>query len=48
MISRITALALLVLLLPLLLCLGVLVALTMGRPVIFRQTRAGAGGKPFT
>jgi lipopolysaccharide/colanic/teichoic acid biosynthesis glycosyltransferase len=33
---------------PVLAVLGVLVGLTMGRPVLFRQRRGGLGGIPFT
>lgn len=33
--------------LPLLALIGVLVSMTMGRPVFFRQTRPGLGGRPF-
>ena len=36
------------LLLPLLLILTVLVRLKLGRPVFFRQTRPGLGGRPFS
>jgi sugar transferase EpsL len=32
---------------PLLAVLAVLVAITMGRPVLFRQVRPGIGGRPF-
>src|SRR5450830_1025724 len=39
---------LLVLLMPVLLLVAVLVARKLGRPVLFRQTRPGMDGKPFT
>lgn len=39
---------LLILLLPLLAVVGLLVRLTSRGPAIFRQTRIGAGGRPFT
>ncbi|HLR46937.1 MAG TPA: sugar transferase, partial [Deinococcales bacterium] len=42
------AAAALVLLSPLLLVIGVLVARRLGRPVLFRQERPGLHGKPFT
>jgi sugar transferase EpsL len=32
---------------PMLAALGLLVAITMGRPVLFRQIRPGLGGRPF-
>lgn len=32
---------------PLVAVLGMLVAITMGRPVLFRQVRPGLGGRPF-
>lgn len=35
-------------LLPVLLLLAACVRLTMGAPILFRQTRAGRGGRPFT
>jgi lipopolysaccharide/colanic/teichoic acid biosynthesis glycosyltransferase len=38
----------LVLLAPLLGLIGLVVALSLGRPVLFRQGRPGLGGKPFT
>ncbi|MCX7805064.1 MAG: sugar transferase [Planctomycetota bacterium] len=41
------AAALLVLLAPLMAVVALLVLLTMGRPVLFVQTRAGLGGSPF-
>jgi exopolysaccharide biosynthesis polyprenyl glycosylphosphotransferase len=40
--------ALLILLSPLLLAISVLILLDSGRPVLFRQRRAGKDGKPFT
>ena len=39
--------ALLVLLSPVLAVVGLLVRLKLGRPVLFRQERAGLGGRPF-
>lgn len=42
------ALILIVLLSPLMVVMAVLIKLTSRGPVIFRQTRAGAHGKPFT
>jgi lipopolysaccharide/colanic/teichoic acid biosynthesis glycosyltransferase len=33
---------------PLMLVIAVLIATTMGRPVLFRQTRIGRGARPFT
>jgi lipopolysaccharide/colanic/teichoic acid biosynthesis glycosyltransferase len=42
------ALAGLLVLLPVLLVVTVAVALALGRPVLFRQARAGLHGKPFT
>ncbi|WRZ94806.1 sugar transferase [Streptomyces sp. NBC_01007] len=42
------ALTLLVLLLPLLVLLALLVRVTSGAPVLFRQPRVGAGGREFT
>jgi lipopolysaccharide/colanic/teichoic acid biosynthesis glycosyltransferase len=47
MFSRLVALFLLILALPLLALLALLVALSMGRPVIFRQTRSGKDGQGF-
>ncbi len=47
MITRLIALLLLILALPLLAVLALLVGLSMGRPVIFRQTRSGKGGSDF-
>ncbi len=47
--DRMAALVLLPLLSPLLLVLGLLVKLTMGKgPVLFRQVRIGKDGRPFT
>ncbi len=43
----VTASLLLILLSPLLLCLALLVWIVHGRPVLFRQQRAGYKGKPF-
>jgi len=40
--------AALALLAPLLGCIGLLVRLKLGRPVLFRQRRPGLGGRPFT
>ena len=48
MVARILALGLLVLALPLLALLGVLVRLSLGSPVLFRQVRSGRGGAGFT
>ena len=42
------ALVLLVLLSPLMALLGLLIRLTSGSPVLFRQTRCGLGGRKFT
>ena len=42
------ALAALALLWPVLLCLAVLVRLQLGAPVLFRQTRPGLHGRPFS
>ena len=47
LLSRFCALLLLVLLLPVLLVLGLLCAISQGTPVMFRQFRAGKGTKPF-
>ncbi|MFL2983059.1 MAG: polysaccharide biosynthesis protein [Candidatus Neomarinimicrobiota bacterium] len=46
-ISRITAIILTVLLLPLLIAIGLSNLLLQGRPIIFRQTRIGKNFKPF-
>jgi exopolysaccharide biosynthesis polyprenyl glycosylphosphotransferase len=46
--DRVVAGALLVLLLPLLLGIGAVVRLTSPGAVLFRHTRVGAGGRPFT
>ena len=32
---------------PLLICIGIATARTLGRPILFRQTRSGRGGRPF-
>lgn len=32
---------------PLLICIGIATAETLGRPILFRQTRSGRGGRPF-
>lgn len=40
--------AALILLSPILACTAVLVAINLGRPVLFRQVRPGLNGKPFT
>lgn len=45
--AGIAALALLALLSPLLVLLSVLVLLSMGRPLLFRQIRSGQGGRDF-
>jgi sugar transferase EpsL len=42
-----TSLALLLTLTPLLLLMAVLIAIMLGRPVLFQQQRPGLGGKPF-
>lgn len=42
------SLALLVILSPILVAVAVMIALTMGRPVLFRQLRTGLGGRIFT
>jgi lipopolysaccharide/colanic/teichoic acid biosynthesis glycosyltransferase len=42
------ALALSIAMSPFLLLLTLIVRVTMGSPVLFRQTRAGLGGRPFT
>jgi lipopolysaccharide/colanic/teichoic acid biosynthesis glycosyltransferase len=46
-VQRVAAFALLVVLSPLLLVLAIAVALTMGRPVLFRSRRGGLHGEPF-
>ena len=46
-IERLLALALLVLLSPVLLGIALLVGINLGRPVLFRQRRAGLMGSPF-
>ncbi|WP_419813921.1 sugar transferase [Glacieibacterium sp.] len=33
---------------PLAVLVAIIVALTLGRPLLFRQVRSGAGGRPFT
>lgn len=33
---------------PLVLCIGIVVKLTSGKPILFRQRRPGLGGVPFT
>lgn len=48
MVSRLIALFLLALSLPAMALLALLVAISMGRPVIFRQARSGKDGKDFT
>ncbi len=48
MVARVLALGLLVLALPVLALLGVLVWLSLGSPVLFRQVRSGRGGVGFT
>lgn len=45
--DALTASLLLTLLSPLLLVLAVVILITMGAPVFFRQTRGGRGGRPF-
>ncbi|MFK4005302.1 sugar transferase [Qipengyuania sp. NPDC077563] len=47
-VARVLALGLLVLALPVLALLGVLVWLSLGSPVLFRQVRSGRGGVGFT
>ncbi|MGE0554283.1 MAG: sugar transferase [Gemmatimonadales bacterium] len=44
----VVATALLVALLPLFLAIALVILLTMGRPIFFRQQRPGRGGRPFT
>ena len=46
-VERVVALALFVLLLPLLLAIALLVRATSPGPVLFRHTRIGYGGRPF-
>lgn len=48
LISRIVAATLLLVLSPVILILALAVLVTMGSPVIFRQTRSGLGGETFT
>jgi lipopolysaccharide/colanic/teichoic acid biosynthesis glycosyltransferase len=45
--DRLVAAVLLLLLSPVMLCAYLAVRLTMGKPVLFRQTRVGRDGKPF-
>ncbi len=47
LITRICAVVLLVLLSPVIVALSLIVLVTMGSPVIFRQERSGLGGEPF-
>ena len=47
LISASTAIIGVVLAAPVMLILAISIAATMGRPVLFRQDRAGLGGKPF-
>jgi lipopolysaccharide/colanic/teichoic acid biosynthesis glycosyltransferase len=47
-IDVVLALAALVVLAPLLLCVAILIRGRMGGPVLFQQVRAGVGGRPFT
>ena len=47
-VDRIVALVGLLLVCPLLLVVAVLVLVSMGRPVLYRQARAGRDGRPFT
>jgi lipopolysaccharide/colanic/teichoic acid biosynthesis glycosyltransferase len=47
-VSRILAIAILLVLAPVILAVALLVLATMGRPVIFRQLRSGQGGRVFT
>lgn len=44
----IASLMLMLILLPVMLGITILIAITMGRPVVFRQTRPGRGERPFT
>lgn len=46
--DAVVALVALVLLAPLLACLALAVACSMGRPVLFRQQRSGLGGRQFS
>ena len=46
--DRVLALALLVVLLPLLLAIAAAVLLSLGRPILFPQVRIGRSGRPFT
>jgi lipopolysaccharide/colanic/teichoic acid biosynthesis glycosyltransferase len=46
--DRVTAVLMLIALCPLLILIGCLVAMKLGRPVLFRQVRPGLGGTPFT
>ena len=48
MLDVVVASAALVLLAPLAAAIGVAIACTEGRPILFRQVRSGEGGKPFT
>lgn len=48
LLERLTAAVLVALLLPLIGGLALLVLVTMGRPVVFRQHRVGRGGRAFT
>jgi lipopolysaccharide/colanic/teichoic acid biosynthesis glycosyltransferase len=48
LIDIVGALAGLLLLSPVMLIVAVLIARSMGRPVLFRQVRPGIGGRPFT
>ena len=43
----VVSLTLLILLLPILLAVGLLIRITIGRPVLFTQDRPGLGGRPF-
>ncbi len=43
----VAAIAALIVLMPALLCIGVLVRISLGRPVLFRQQRGGRNGQPF-
>ncbi len=46
--DALTAFSLLVLLSPLLVAIALVIAIAEGRPVLFRQSRAGLHGRPFT